>query len=773
MTLPRVLLIGGSAVLLLAISLGVTLPYWLPSAIRLTPLESSIQIGSADWEKPTQLRVDRLVYEQGGVKIQADGIKLSWVELMDFSLSATAIDVAYLQLVYQQAPSEQSTEAEQAFQLPLPEQLPALNIAKAEVIYDQVKLPIQISVTHNNDTSYPLNAVVEYLSKTLGTLGLSWEGEELDGSLVIQGHLLTKLIHEQKIVDSKKLGLESALLSGELMSGFEFDTMTQSLKAHVVVPSGDIKHEQLNLAWITPWEIDLIGNSQQWQARLTETIHGSFSEFGDIYKQVEWPTLVQQEQLPKVFSFVLKEGSQFDSEQHFSGDIKINTSDIQLTLEQVKASAEQQKGRWALQAKTPSWLNIAADIDVSGEGDFLHDEDWVVNLAPKVAVRDWQNDSFQCQSMTLDTNTPIQLTLGSDEIKALKGELNTAFKHCKQGDFAIDEWFTQLHLVNPEQAKFVFEWPNHLHGEADLMKSGDDLTVQMEAQSEETNALVQDLSLGLVANGLTQIAGQASANRQRLGDVSGQWRASFSGDGQYDDIKAAGIDVLLTGGLNGNVIEVDPTSSIQLGQVDAGLSIHDLKGTLSGQISGENVDLRLADIQGQLLDGSLSIDSIALQPEATGISLLRLDNITLDELAQLQSQEGIALQGEVSGRFPLEFDSSGVHVKEGKLYNITPGFIRIKDNPEVQNLKQSSEQAAQALNLLENLDFEVLNSTVNFTPAGDLTLAVSIEGRNPDIDQAINFNYTHEENLYQLLQSLRLGDKLTEKVQQQYQERTQ
>jgi hypothetical protein len=150
-----------------------------------------------------------------------------------------------------------------------------------------------------------------------------------------------------------------------------------------------------------------------------------------------------------------------------------------------------------------------------------------------------------------------------------------------------------------------------------------------------------------------------------------------------------------------------------------------------------------------------------------------LDNITLNAVAQLQSQEGIALHGEISGRFPVEFDSSGVHIKEGKFYNITPGFIRVKDNPGVQNLKQSSEQAAQALNLLENLDFEILNSTVNFTPTGDLTLAVSIEGRNPDIDQAINFNYTHEENLYQLLQSLRLGDKLTEKVQQQYQERTQ
>ena len=230
---------------------------------------------------------------------------------------------------------------------------------------------------------------------------------------------------------------------------------------------------------------------------------------------------------------------------------------------------------------------------------------------------------------------------------------------------------------------------------------------------------------------------------------------------------------MLHGALNKSVIEVVSTSYINVNTLDSGVPISNLKAAVSGQVSMENVDLQVTDMKGELLDGSLSIDRIALKPEATGTSLLKLDNITLNAVAQLQSQEGIALHGEISGRFPVEFDSSGVHIKEGKFYNITPGFIRVKDNPGVQNLKQSSEQAAQALNLLENLDFEILNSTVNFTPQGDLTLAVSIEGRNPDIDQAINFNYTHEENLYQLLQSLRLGDKLTEKVQQQYQERTQ
>jgi hypothetical protein len=299
---------------------------------------------------------------------------------------------------------------------------------------------------------------------------------------------------------------------------------------------------------------------------------------------------------------------------------------------------------------------------------------------------------------------------------------------------------------------------------------------QIEAQSHDTNGLIHSLSSGfsqLAVNGPVKFGGRAMVDFQQQSDVSGQWQMSFLGNGQYDDIQAQGIDFQLDGLLSEQGIEVKPSSYIRVDNLELGMSIQDLKGRLAGQVSTESIDMLLSDIQGQLLDGNFHLDRVALQPELVGNALLTVDSIALKALAQLQSQPGIELQGDISGRFPVEFDSSGVHIKEGKFYNVTPGFIRVKDNPEIQSLKQSSEQAAQALNLLENLDFETLSSHVNFTPSGDLTLAVSIEGRNPDIDQAINFNYTHEENLYQLLQSLRLGDKLSEKVQQQYQERTQ
>ena len=715
--------------------------------------------------------MDQLIYYQDGLKIQVDGIRFNWVELMDFSLSALAIDIECLTVVYQKTISEVPRGEEEALQLP--EQLPALTINRVEVVYDEVKVPIQATLMHRSDNPYPISIVAEYLNEALGTLDFRWDNEKLYGSLILNGPTLTKFIQDPAVVERQKLELEKMLLSGDLKSDFNVDIVNKNLKARVVMPRGSVEHKQLDIAWTTPLNIDLNASNTQWQAKVTEPFHGSVSELSDIYKHIEWPALIQSEQLPLAFNFVLNKGSQFDNEQYFSGGIEIKTENTILTLEQLQVSERQQQGIWRFKSNTPPWLDLDADVEITGGGDFLYTDDWIVNITPKVSVSALQYAGLGCQSIIVDTNEAIQLTLKEDEITELNGQLRAAINQCKHGDLNIDEWLTQLHIVNPEQAKLVFEWPGNLNGEADLNRLGTMLMVRLDAQTNDTNALIQHLSSSMAAYGATKLEGQASIDLKQLDDANGHWKASFLGNGQYDDIKANGIDLMLHGALNKSVIEVVSTSYINVNTLDSGVPISNLKAAVSGQVSMENVDLQVTDMKGELLDGSLSIDRIALKPEATGTSLLKLDNITLNAVAQLQSQEGIALHGEISGRFPVEFDSSGVHIKEGKFYNITPGFIRVKDNPGVQNLKQSSEQAAQALNLLENLDFEILNSTVNFTPTGDLTLAVSIEGRNPDIDQAINFNYTHEENLYQLLQSLRLGDKLTEKVQQQYQERTQ
>ena len=73
-----------------------------------------------------------------------------------------------------------------------------------------------------------------------------------------------------------------------------------------------------------------------------------------------------------------------------------------------------------------------------------------------------------------------------------------------------------------------------------------------------------------------------------------------------------------------------------------------------------------------------------------------------------------------------------------------------------------------ALDLLGNFEYEALGSTVELDPQGNLSLGLSLAGKNPAFyaGRSIKFNINVEQNLDPLLQSLRLNDRLVEQLEQ-------
>ena len=49
---------------------------------------------------------------------------------------------------------------------------------------------------------------------------------------------------------------------------------------------------------------------------------------------------------------------------------------------------------------------------------------------------------------------------------------------------------------------------------------------------------------------------------------------------------------------------------------------------------------------------------------------------------------------------------------------------------------------------------------------GATQIKMSMQGSNPEIARPIHFNYLHEENLLQLLRSLRIDSRLSEDIEQ-------
>ena len=55
---------------------------------------------------------------------------------------------------------------------------------------------------------------------------------------------------------------------------------------------------------------------------------------------------------------------------------------------------------------------------------------------------------------------------------------------------------------------------------------------------------------------------------------------------------------------------------------------------------------------------------------------------------------------------------------------------------------------------------------MKFTPDGWVFLDLALHGKNPDKKQNVNFNYSHQENIFALLESIRLVKSVENKIEQ-------
>ena len=140
----------------------------------------------------------------------------------------------------------------------------------------------------------------------------------------------------------------------------------------------------------------------------------------------------------------------------------------------------------------------------------------------------------------------------------------------------------------------------------------------------------------------------------------------------------------------------------------------------------------------------------------------------LAEIVALQQAEDIQAKGILEGKLPLTVTDGRIVLEKGYLRALPPGgTIRYIANKASRALGKNSKELALALDLLSDFQYEVLSSAVELDKEGNLLLGLSLSGRNPARfdGRPVNFNINLEQNLDPLLQSLRLSDKLTEKIE--------
>jgi hypothetical protein len=198
-------------------------------------------------------------------------------------------------------------------------------------------------------------------------------------------------------------------------------------------------------------------------------------------------------------------------------------------------------------------------------------------------------------------------------------------------------------------------------------------------------------------------------------------------------------------------------STLRIDSIDAGVMIQQLEANVIAQ----NSVFRLKQVQGEIFNGTFLLGDLWLDGREQQFNI-NIQNIDIAQVIALQKQPGISITGDINGDIPFIMGKQGIRIDNGRVSSLTGGKLSIIGNPSFDSIKVQQPELA----LLENLDFTQLKSNVKFTPDGWVFFDFAIKGNNPDKKQSVNFNYTHQENIFTLLESIRLVKSIENEIEQ-------
>ncbi|WP_024611240.1 YdbH domain-containing protein [Pseudoalteromonas sp. TB64] len=230
----------------------------------------------------------------------------------------------------------------------------------------------------------------------------------------------------------------------------------------------------------------------------------------------------------------------------------------------------------------------------------------------------------------------------------------------------------------------------------------------------------------------------------------------------YSDYLASDLSSRFSGEYNSGKLNVKPTT-FNLNEFRAGAVVK----AIEGQWQVNNNTALINDVKGSVFGGEFSLDTYTIG-KPNQVANVKFENIDASKLVTLDDKSGIVLTGRLAGSLPVHFDSGKIEIIDGSLFSQGTGNLKITNNAAFDSVMQQQQELQPVLGLLTNLDIQKLNSSVALKNDGWLKLGVNLQGYNKQEQQQVNFNYSHEENVFTLLRALRLSDEITQKVEQQY-----
>lgn len=283
------------------------------------------------------------------------------------------------------------------------------------------------------------------------------------------------------------------------------------------------------------------------------------------------------------------------------------------------------------------------------------------------------------------------------------------------------------------------------------------------------------------------------------GTVSGhsefQWRQSTQGKlsiagpvnillsglgGYYDDLFFVGF----TTAIDAEFVEAmnfRTTQPLQgeISTLDIGIPVSDIRWDYSWDYFSDNFSdyspdtensysvMALDNLTAAILGGEVSVPSLRLDSRnSQSESNVVISNLNLETIVALAEYPGLHVDGFISGYLPISIAGSSITLSDGLISALNPGgTISYIPTIPASTLNPSLQLVNDALS---DYRYDRLNTNVFYTENGDLTLAVQLQGFNPDMNQgqAINLNVNVTDNIPTLLKSLQASRSITDALEE-------
>jgi hypothetical protein len=380
------------------------------------------------------------------------------------------------------------------------------------------------------------------------------------------------------------------------------------------------------------------------------------------------------------------------------------------------------------------------------------------------------------QSLTASLDTYLtQVKRDTLLVNKLNNQLTVNIKQLRKIDLSGNTRINGIALNLNEDQYLTFESLNATHSiEADLqdksLVSEHDLIID---EAIHMNIHQQQQTLTVRAKQQTINNFQSVVSRFMPELTLQEGTLELNGIFELQDSTFSGTIALSNGALKYNeytVKEADTKGHIQFNS--AGLQID--KSTLhietvDAGVPIENIEIeyvlhnskaKINHVSGDILGGTFNVSELWLDKRNQHTQIM-VNDISLAKVVALQQQSGINVTGSVSGILPISVNNNEVHIDDGLLESEGPGTLKIDGNPAFDSIAEQQSE----LNYLRDLQFEQLSSNVTLNSDGLLLLDFAILGKNQNQQQAVNFNYHHEENVLTLLRSLRLTDSVQNQIE--------